>query len=101
MKTFLVWYERCYGEMKDDFTQQFSGENEIDVLFHLLLGWGIVRASDIPERDLKCRAFLEMTVGEDWTLEKFYKKHVELWSGQDMCFEINDIREGEIRYIYK
>ncbi|MBI4671195.1 MAG: hypothetical protein HY741_05950 [Chloroflexi bacterium] len=101
MKTFLVWYERHYGEMEDDFTQQFSGEDETDVLFDLLCGWGIVHADEYAERDLKCKEFLEEAVGEDWTMEKFYEKHIELWSGQDMCFQIYDIREGEIKYLYK
>ena len=31
MKTYPVLYERHYGKMEDEFTQQFSGETEIDV----------------------------------------------------------------------
>jgi hypothetical protein len=78
-----------------------SGESELDVLFNYLCGWEIVHADEFAERDSKCREWLEEEIGEDWTLKKFFDKHIELWAAQDLCFEIYDIREGEIKYVYK
>lgn len=93
LKRFNCWFRRYYGELKDDFDTEWLAESRMAALLFLVADLKGIPAGTVDEACQKAKAFVDVQLGEAWTVDDFLDADIEIWPDYSTCYKICDVQE--------
>ncbi len=80
-KKFHYAYDRFYGELQDFFTADEYAENLREALLLIVADFNDIYAQTKDEAKQLAEEWLNEEMGKGWTVQDYFEKQPELWTG--------------------
>jgi hypothetical protein len=89
---FYYSYDRCYGELQDFFTADLYAESLREALLLIVADFNDIYAQTEDEAKQLAEEWLNEELGTGWTVQHYFEKQPELWTGS-ILYRIQTLNE--------